>query len=116
MDPIIGRVGPGREAGEVAAVRRAAKVDDNQEQLVYELRQLGYSVQSIATVGKGCPDLLVGRRNRNWLFEVKDPAKWPSARALTKDEVEWHAFWKGQVTTIETVEQALVVMEKDMAG
>jgi len=116
MDPIIGRVGPGREAGEVAAVRRAAKVDDNQEQLVYELRQLGYSVQSIATVGKGCPDLLVGRRNRNWLFEVKDPAKWPSARALTKDEVEWHAFWKGQVTTIETVEQALVVMQKDMAG
>jgi len=77
---------------------------------------LGYSVQSIATVGKGCPDLLVGRRNRNWLFEVKDPAKWPSARALTKDEVEWHAFWKGQVTTIETVEQALVVMQKDMAG
>ena len=110
MDPIIGRVGPGREAGEVAAVRRAAKVDDNQEQLVYELRQLGYSVQSIATVGKGCPDLLVGAHGRNFCFEVKDPAKWPSARALTKDEVEWHAFWKGQVAVVQTTEEALEVM------
>ena len=93
-------------------MRRAAKVDDNQEQLVYELRRLGYSVQSIATVGKGCPDLVVGSKGRNFLFEVKDPAKWPSARALTKDEVEWHTFWKGQVAVVQTTEEALEVMRE----
>ena len=41
-------------------MRQAAKVDDNQAAIVEALRSLGASVESLAAVGKGVPDLLVG--------------------------------------------------------
>ena len=52
-------------------MRRAAKIDANQTEIVKALRQVGASVQSLASTGKGCPDLLVGFRGVNWLLEVK---------------------------------------------
>lgn len=86
---------------------RRARVDDNHAEIVDALRRAGASVQSIATVGKGCPDLLVGHRGRNILLEVKDGSKPPSARKLTPNEHIWQAYWQGQVVTVESVEQAL---------
>jgi len=76
---------------------------------VEELRARGFSVQSIHTVGDGCPDLLVGCpiNRKNYLFEIKDPAKRPSQRALTKDEEEWHARWRGQVAIAHSVDEIL---------
>lgn len=59
------------------------------------------------TVGQGCPDILVGKDGKNWLFEIKDPMKPPSQKALSEDEREFHAAWRGQVTVIETAEHAL---------
>jgi DNA-binding NarL/FixJ family response regulator len=41
-------------------MHRAAKVDANQTEITAALRQMGATVQHIHTVGKGCPDLLVG--------------------------------------------------------
>ena len=40
-------------------MRRAARVDDNQGQIVDALRRVGCSVWSLAGVGKGFPDLAV---------------------------------------------------------
>jgi len=99
-------------------MKRRARVDANQPAIVKVLRQCGCSVQSLASVGKGCPDLLVGHYHsgpggdgsRNYLFEVKDPDKPPSARRLTPDEKRWHECWEGQVHTIETAEEALRIM------
>jgi hypothetical protein len=88
-------------------MRRAARVDDNHAEIVEALRRAGASVQSLAPVGKGCPDLLVGHRGKNTLLEVKDGSKPPSKRKLTPDEHIWHAHWNGQVVTVESVEQAL---------
>ena len=88
-------------------MRRAAKVDANQEEIVKGLRQAGCTVQSLASLGHGVPDLLVGKKGKNYLFEVKDPAKVPSKRILTEDELDWHLHWFGQVKVIETLEQAL---------
>lgn len=88
-------------------MRRAAKVDDNQSEIVKALRAIGATVQPIHQIGKGCPDLLVGWRGMNTLLELKDGAKAPSARKLTQDEVDWHANWRGQVAVVETVEQAI---------
>ena len=85
---------------------RNAKVDANHQEIVETLRALGASVQSLATVGDGCPDLVVGWRGRNVLLEVKDGAKAPSRRRLTADERRWHASWCGEVVTVSTVEQA----------
>lgn len=75
-------------------MRRAAKVDANQDAVATGLRRLGYRVQSLAAVGNGVPDLLVGTpQGRLILLEVKDGAKSPSARQLTPRQEEWHIVW-----------------------
>lgn len=91
-------------------MRRAAKVDRNQAEIVAALRGIGATVQPLHTVGDGCPDLLVGFRGRNMLIEVKDGLRPPSDRKLTKDQVEWHGGWKGQVATALDVDAAIAIV------
>jgi len=67
-----------------------AKVDANQADIVEALRAAGCFVQSLAGVGKGNPDLLVGSEGKWFLLEVKDGSKSPSGRKLTDDEISWH--------------------------
>ena len=59
------------------------------------------------SVGKGCPDILVGRNGMNYLIEIKDGNKPKSAQKLTPDQVEWHEKWNGSVVVINSAEQAL---------
>lgn len=91
--------------------RRASRVDDNQRDVVDGLRRMGCTVQHLHKEGMGCPDLLIGWRGRNWLFEVKDGAKPPSARTLTEMQKRWHMEWRGQVSVIHTAEEALAIMQ-----
>lgn len=88
-------------------MRRAAKVDRNQDEIVGALRAAGATVQSLAAIGKGVPDLLCAFRDGMYLLEVKDGAKVPSARALTDDQVRWHAAWGCPVHVVHSPEQAL---------
>jgi Holliday junction resolvase len=88
-------------------MRRAAKVDANHSTIVKALRDVGATVLSLASMGHGCPDLVIGKDGKNWLVEVKDPMQKPSQRKLTDDERTFHALWRGQVCVIETVEEAL---------
>jgi len=87
-------------------VRRAARADRNQPEIVKAFRSLGATVQPLHTIGKGCPDAVVGFRGRNFLVEIKDGTLPPSKRALTADELEWHAMWEGQVCVVDSVESA----------
>ncbi|MFT5292443.1 MAG: hypothetical protein ACI82F_004531 [Planctomycetota bacterium] len=75
--------------------RRAAKIDANQVELVDLLRFAGASVKSLAAVGDGCPDLLIGFEGVTYLIEVKDGNKVPSKRRLTPDQEVFMALWKG---------------------
>ena len=88
-------------------MRRAARVDANQSEIITALRKVGATVQPLHMVGGGCPDLLVGYRGRNVLLEVKDGAKPMSARKLTKDEVDWINEWRGTVVVVYNVDEAL---------
>jgi hypothetical protein len=88
-------------------MRKTARVDANQAVIVDALRAIGASVQSLAMVGRGVPDLLVGFRAQTYLLEVKDGEKPPSARRLTPDEAAWHDSWRGQVATVASIEEAL---------
>lgn len=88
-------------------MRRAAKVDANQAQIVADLRKVGCTVIPLHAVGGGVPDLLVGFQGRNVLLEVKDGRKPPSKRKLTEDQVEFHEGWRGQVAVVDTVKAAL---------
>jgi hypothetical protein len=87
---------------------RAAKVDANQVQIVEALRAAGATVQSLAMVGQGVPDLLVGFAGKTLLLEVKDGSKIPSARRLTEQQLVWHGAWRGgPLAVVDNVEAAL---------
>jgi Holliday junction resolvase len=86
------------------------RVDENQAEIVRALRQIGAKVQSLAELGSGVPDILVGHRGRNYLFEIKSPKQPPSKRKLTPDEVAWHEAWRGQVAIIENFGDALKIL------
>lgn len=87
--------------------RRAAKVDDNQRDIVDALRAIGCSVAVTSAAGQGFPDLVVGHRGSNYLVEVKDGKKPPSARALTKDQQTFRDGWRGQYTVVKSVAEAI---------
>lgn len=90
---------------------RAAKIDRNQPEIVAALRKVGATVQSLAGVGVGCPDLLCGFRGATFLLEVKDGEKAPSARELTPDQIEWHINWRGgPCQVVNDVAEALVAI------
>ena len=91
---------------------RAAKIDANHEQVVSALRAAGASVQSLAGVGKGVPDLLVGFQGKTLLMEVKDGRKTPSERRLTEDQVRWHGAWRGgPLAVVDGVDAALRMLK-----
>lgn len=88
----------------------AKRADRNQPEIVMALRRVGASVQPLHTVGRGCPDLLVGFRGRCYVFEVKDGDRAPSERELTPEETKWHRDWRGQVAIVESAAQAVEVL------
>ena len=87
----------------------AKRIDANQKQIVMNLRQLGFSVQILSSLGKGCPDLLIGRQKKNWLIELKDGAKFASQQKLTPDEIRWHCTWNGQAAICNSLDQILKI-------
>ena len=81
----------------------ARKVDRNQKAIIDALEAAGCTVQSLHTVGGGCPDLLVGVHRRMWLVEVKaeeaprsfkDGAKSNEAQTRARQK-EWADRWRG---------------------
>lgn len=85
------------------------KTDNNQAAIVSALRQSGASVCSLASVGSGCPDLLVGYCGINYLLEVKNL----NGRGLrfTPAELAFSDGWKGKVYVVCDVPQALAVLD-----
>lgn len=93
-------------------MRRKGRIDANQPEIVKALRLAGATVLSLAPVGNGCPDLLIGKGNINILAEIKDSNQPVSKRKLTDDERAFHASWLGQVAVVETAEQALKLISE----
>lgn len=81
-------------------MRRAARVDANQAQIVSALRAAGAYVWVI-----GLPvDLLVGYNNHTYLVEIKDGSK----KRLTKLQQDFFANWiGGTLCRINDAEAAL---------
>jgi hypothetical protein len=78
------------------------RVDQNQPEIVKALRDVGATVQHLHIVGEGCPDILVGFRQRNYLMEIKRIGE-----GLNKRELEWHGEWRGDVKIVHTPDEAL---------
>ena len=81
--------------------RAYAKIDANQPAIVEALLSVsGVTVHSLATVGRGCPDLLVGANGKSYLVEIKDGEKFPSRRMLTPEQRRWIERWTGSEVRI----------------
>jgi hypothetical protein len=81
-------------------IRRAARVDANQAQIVSALRAAGAYVWII-----GLPvDLLVGYNGQTWLVEIKDGPK----KTLTRLQQDFFGNWcGGSLHRINDAEEAL---------
>jgi Holliday junction resolvase len=93
-------------------MRRAARIDDNQNEIVKKLRDIGCSVAITSAVGRGFPDIVVGFKGFNYLIEIKDGKKPPSQRKLTSDEQAWHDQWRGSVHIVESFDDCLAILGK----
>ena len=83
----------------------AARADANQPYIVRALREVGATVLHIHMVGRGCPDILVGYRLRNYLLEIKT-----ETGTLTESEASFHDEWCGQVNVVRNADEALAVL------
>ena len=84
--------------------RQAARTDDNQKELVRQLRQCGVSVETRHD------DILCGYHGRTYWLELKNPNRPPSARKLTKAEQLRADNWRGQYDVVTTLDEALAVV------
>ena len=84
-------------------MRRAARKDANERQIINALIEAGCSVYQI---GKPV-DLAVGRAGATFLLECKDGSKPPSARKLTLAQVTFQNTWKGHLAVVTSPEEAL---------
>ncbi len=89
---------------------RAKKIDDNQNLIVKQLRRCGVSVAITSMIGKGFPDLIIGRAGRNYMIELKDGKKTESRKQLTKNEKEFFNTWTGQINKCESFDQIATII------
>lgn len=98
--------------------RYAARIDKNQPEIVKALRKAGFTVTPLHAVGGGCPDLLVGKRGKNALIEVKDETTdhyhktRNLAKCLTEDQHKYHFMWQGSLGVVWTIEEAIAEAER----
>ena len=88
-------------------MRTRARIDANQVAIVKALRGIGASVRSLAQLGGGVPDLLVGRRGVTLILEIKNGSKPASETRLTPDEQKFVNEWAGQWAKVTSPEGAV---------
>jgi hypothetical protein len=99
-------------------MKYAARVDANQLATIKEFQRAmpDASVFDASACGEGFPDLVVGWRGKNYLFEVKNPDVRPSDRKLTEPQEAFHGSWQGQVHVVHSAAEMLAVMLRIEAG
>ncbi len=92
-------------------MRRAARRDVNENEIVREMRAAGAFVKAIND--EGTFDLLVFHNGQTILMEIKDGSKPPSARKLTPAEQKFHDEWPGDnLHIVNSVAEALAILAK----
>lgn len=104
----------GRSAAE--CMRRKRKLDANHQAIGDVLQARGASVFSLAGEGKGCPDLLIGWRGRNFLIEVKRNGDYDKKAGRKRQEtrtaqIAWALKWTGQYAIVTSPEDAQAFLD-----
>ncbi len=89
-------------------MRKYGRTDSNHTEIVNALRRCGYSVVSLASVGGGVPDLLVGVRGKNLLIEIKADKK----KVLTMDQVRFFDTWRGNAERVNNIDEAIKYIQE----
>lgn len=92
-------------------MRRAAKIDSNHTDIVTALRGRGASVQSLARVGDGCPDILIGYEQINLVAEIKAHPAGTIHGEPNELQRRWIDEWRGSVVVIRSLEDVGNVIE-----
>lgn len=92
-------------------MRRAAKIDKNQNEIVKAFRDLGASVLILSGVGQGCPDTCIGFGGVNVLVELKTPKG-----ALTPDQVVFFDGWRGDAQIARSIDDAIQIIQSIKKG
>jgi Holliday junction resolvase len=87
-------------------MRRAARVDANQTEIVAAFRKRGWSVLIISQL-KNCCDIFVAKGGRTIAVEIKDGTKAESAQKLTSGELAFFESWKGELAIIKSVDDVI---------
>jgi len=93
-------------------LRYRSRVDKNQKEIVEVLRKAGFSVFSAHQVGKGFPDLVLGKYGVTWLAEVKEPDG-----KLGQSQKDFIKNWKGSpIVILRTIDEALAFARSCQGG
>ena len=93
---------------------RALKTDTIQSEVINVYRSLGCTVKDTSMVGDGFPDLVIGCLGHNDLVEVKSGEK--KRKALTPDQKKFHCGWRGKITIICSIEDAIQHVKRLRSG
>jgi len=93
------------------AMRWARRTDENHDEIVLALQQIGCSVLDLTRVGDGCPDILVGWRQVCVLMEIKK-----LGGKLNPDQTLFSQTWRGCMFVVSTPEQAIRIMQEQTRG
>lgn len=93
-------------------LRRAAKVDANQPEIVEAFRRMGCSVLNISQL-KRCCDIVVSKGLRaTAMVEIKDGSLPKSKRQLTEGEMDFMHSWKGLYFIVESLDDVVRVVRE----
>jgi Holliday junction resolvase len=80
---------------------RAAKKDQNHNEIVAYLEKLGWQTFDTSGLGKGFPDVVVNRAGFTALLEIKR-----KGGKLTAEQEKFHKSWRGPLVVAESPEEA----------
>lgn len=98
-------------------MRRRPKLDANHKAIGNIAQQMGANVVSLAGEGKGIPDLLIGWRGANYLWEVKRPGVHQKKRgarqaATNEAQLQWAIRWTGQYAIVTCEQDAIDFLQR----
>jgi soluble P-type ATPase len=88
-------------------MRKIAKVDKNQVEIVRDLRKAGCKVLHLHQLGNGCADTLVMYRGMLLLVEIKS-----EGGRMTKDEQVFYNEWQDCMVVVYSAEEALEALNR----
>jgi len=91
-------------------MRSAARIDDNQPEIIKAFRKFGCSVADTHALGKGFPDIVVAKNFKTAVIEIKDGSKPRSACKLTTDEIKFRSSWLGLYFVVESIGDVIDVV------